>query len=348
MTPDEIKTLRTIGHDVVRGFVAITNETPICHLGTQGDLRPPLQRQATTFDTAYLARHLIMFFIAVVLWALDLANFIMEASSPSSGNRRVIRVFVSSGDAIILWRVFNLKGYYRPWVFIFPLALLLGSLISTLMLTYCVAAVGSDIVIGAFEKPAFCRNVQLVTYATACATTTVATILVGLTVWNYRQTIGPMLKDSFLASQGNKQPRRSQAETILLLLLESGVLYFLFFAVQFVAAIPRIHEWVSAQPAVSFALTMYAFCSSVIVGIYPTAVITLAHYSSVLGDAAAAASMTASTLREAPTPSRSPDVWPTFHVGTQPADDIELRIETNSSSTDLHRLHHKPRAYWDA
>lgn len=139
---------------------------------------------------------------------------------------------------------------------------------------------------GAFEKPAFCRNVQLVTYATACATTTVATILVGLTVWNYRQTIGPMLKDSFLASQGNKQPRRSQAETILLLLLESGVLYFLFFvrrfpyllclsllltlfslyqAVQFVAAIPRIHEWISAQPAVSFALTMYAFCSSVIV-----------------------------------------------------------------------------------
>jgi hypothetical protein len=117
-----------------------------------------------------------MFFITVVLWALDLANFIMEAKLtlivdsdlPLSTRLADARsfmfpliaaidalyaylvsfastyraanahwtLFVQSllGDAIILWRVFNLKGYYRPWVFIFPLALLLGSLSTWLSL----------------------------------------------------------------------------------------------------------------------------------------------------------------------------------------------------------------------
>jgi len=377
MTPDEFKTLRTIGHDVVRGFVAITNETvwltvyAVLVLKASSVLLGKDRRTRSVIIT-FLAI-LLMFCIAVVLWILDLANFIMEAKltlivdpdlsldAKLANAQGVMFPLIAAidalyaylsllGDAIILWRVWNLQGYYRPWVFVFPLALLLGSLISTLMLTYCVATVGGDIVIGAFEKPAFCRNVQLVTYATACATTTAATILIGLTVWNYRQSIGPMLRDSFLSSQGDKARGRSHAETVLLLLLESGVLYFLFFAVQLVAAIPRVHEWISASPSLSFLLVMYSFCSSVIVGIYPTAVIALAQSRGVLDDAAAAASVTASTLRSVPTVTRRSAVWPTFQVGTDSAqnDDIELRTEMHSSSSDLHRVHNKPRASWEA
>ncbi|KAJ6588716.1 hypothetical protein B0H19DRAFT_216713 [Mycena capillaripes] len=373
MTPDEIKTLRAIGHDVVRGFVAITNETvwltvyAVLVLKASYVLLGKDKRRQRSSLLTFLAI-LTMFLIAVVLWALDLANFIMEAKltlivdpdlplSTRLANARsfmfpliaaidALYAYMSLlGDAIILWRVWNLKGYYRPWVFVFPLALLLGSLISTLMLTYCVAEVGSDIVIGVFEKPAFCRNVQLVTYSTAFATTTVATILIGMTVWNYRKSIGPMLRDSFLES-GSK-PRRSQAETILLLLLESGLLYFLFFAIQLIAAIPRVHSWISARTDLSFALLMYSYCSSVIVGIYPTAVIALAHSRGVLDQAAAAASVTASTLRT-PT-SRQSGVWPTFQIGTKPdEDDIELRSELHSSSPDLHRGSNKPRVSWEA
>ena len=50
-------------------------------------------------------------------------------------------------------------------------------------LTYCVAVTGSDIVLGTFENPAFCKNVQTVTYVMPCATTLIATILISATAW---------------------------------------------------------------------------------------------------------------------------------------------------------------------
>jgi hypothetical protein len=252
---------------------------------------------------------LIMFAISIVLWALDMADFIMEIKlsfivdpdlplSARLGNARLfifpniaaidaLYAYMVSfhsgsysvqtqpgilqsliGDGIIIWRVWNLKSYYRPWVIFIPLALLFGSLgkpslrafmqsthlesVPTLMLTYCVAKVGSEIVVGTFQvrtshlnkfgvpffdisysldlqKPAFCRNVQTATYAMACATTTTATILIGLTTWNFRKAIRPLLSGNVVASEGTRRRRRSPVENILLLLVESGILYFLFF-----------------------------------------------------------------------------------------------------------------------
>lgn len=128
------------------------------------------------------------------------------------------------------------------------------------MLTYCVAVVGSEIVLGTFQKPAFCRNVQTATYAMACATTAVATILIGLTTSNYRKSIKPTLRNTMVLSSGSKRQRRGQVESILLLLVESGVLYFLFFVRLFIRSScfaslicvdplsSRRYKWLAAYP----------------------------------------------------------------------------------------------------
>lgn len=52
-----------------------------------------------------------------------------------------------------------------------------------MMLTYCAARLGSDIVLGTYQDPAFCRNIQTASYSTALATTGVATALIGYKTW---------------------------------------------------------------------------------------------------------------------------------------------------------------------
>ncbi|KAJ6595812.1 hypothetical protein DFH09DRAFT_1305591 [Mycena vulgaris] len=377
MTPEETKALRTIGLDLIQGFVAITNETLL--LTIYGGL--VVKAAFVLLDKRWRKRSsvlnmlaiLIMFAISIILWTLDLANFIMEIKlifvedsglsldiRHSNAQAFIFRLLTAInalysymsllGDAIIIYRVVVLASgtyYYRSWVLYVPVALLFGSLISTLMLTYCVAEVGSEIVLGTFQKPAFCRNVQTATYSMACATTTAATILIGLTIWNYRKSIKSMLGNNIVTSgtSGGSQTiprRRSQVESILLLLLESGVLYFLFFAVQAVADIPRVHNWVRKQPGVSFAFVMYSYSSSVIVGIYPTLVIVLAHsHRGVLDAAAASTSVSASTLRVAPA-SGSSSTWPTLQFGSKRVqDEIELGIG-RPSSHDLDREQERP------
>ncbi|KAJ7666218.1 hypothetical protein DFH06DRAFT_1386331, partial [Mycena polygramma] len=354
----EIKTLRSIGLDLVKTFVAISNETILLTIYGVLVLKTSLvlflnDRWRQRSSKITLFGILIMFAISIVLWALDMADFIMEVKLsfiddpdlPLSARLANARLFIFPniaaidalysymsliGDGIIIWRVWNLKSYYSPWVILFPLALLFGSVVATVMLTYCVAAVGSEIVVGTFQKPAFCRNVQTATYAMALATTATATILIGFTTWNFRKAIKPMLSGTVVTSGGRARRRRSPVENVLLLLVESGVLYFLFFAIQVVGVIPRVHDWVLTKPGVSFAFTMFSYCSSVIVGIYPTAVVVLAHLqTSVLDDAASDAT---STLRMAHGPataaSSGTSTWPTMQLNTKPA---ENELELNPS-----------------
>ncbi|KAJ6627836.1 hypothetical protein B0H10DRAFT_311242 [Mycena sp. CBHHK59/15] len=296
-----------------------------------------------------------MFAIAVVLWTLDLANFIMEAKVTliqdpdvpidtkvgkalsfifrlASAQDALYSYMSLLGDAIIIWRVWMLKAYYRPWVLLFPIAFLLGSLVATLMLTFCVARVGSDIVIGTFQHPAFCKNVQMATYSMALATTTVATILIGLTTWNYRTSIKPMLSHGVTTSGGTRGTRRSQVEGILMLLVESGLLYFLFFAIQVVGDVPRVHDWVATQAGVSFAFVMYSYCSSCIVGMYPTIIVVIAHSQRTMFDNA---TLTTSTLQIG-RPGEQSSGWPALQpgTGTKREDEIELDTGLHSSSHD--------------
>ncbi|KAJ7631890.1 hypothetical protein DFH06DRAFT_1223167 [Mycena polygramma] len=357
MTPDEVATLRSIGLALVKDFVAILNETILLTVYGVLVLKTTLVllrkggRKRSTLPT--LLAILVMFAISVILWALDMADFIIEVKLsfiddpdlpigarlgnalssifPKIAAIDALYAYMSLiGDAIIIWRVWNLKSYCRPWVIIVPVAVLFGSLVATLMLTYCVATVGIDIVTGTFQKPAFCQNVQTVTYVMACATTATATIFIAFTTWNFRKAIKPMLSKTGVTNGETTCRRRSPVENVLLLLVESGVLYFLFFTIQVVGIVPRVHDWIETQSGVAFAFGMYSYCSSVI-GIYPTAVVVLAHLqTSVLDDAALSR---VSTLRIGqPDDTNGSDSWPTLQLGTKPIEnEIELVTELHSS-----------------
>ncbi|KAJ7445877.1 hypothetical protein FB451DRAFT_1567994 [Mycena latifolia] len=320
MTPDEATTLQGIGHDVVRGFVAITNETLLLTIyGTlvmkAGFVLLNRDRRRTKAYLLTMLAILTMFIIAVVLWTLDLANFIMEAK---------VTLIQNLDEAID-------SKLDKALAFIFRLAAAQDALyaymaIATVMLTYCVGAIGSDIVLGNFEKPAFCRNVQMVTYVMPLVTTAAATSLIGLATWKYRHAI---MTNKVTTSSGTKRSGRTQGEKVLVLLVESGLLYFIFFTIQVIEDVPQVHAWIESHDGLSFAIMMYSYCSSVIVGIYPTIVVVLAHSKHAVIDGATSGSRTASSSRIGRTNAGTDHAsanWPTrsFQIGTKRGDEIEL------------------------
>ncbi|KAK7037496.1 hypothetical protein VNI00_010988 [Paramarasmius palmivorus] len=139
------------------------------------------------------------------------------------------------------------------------------------MLTYCVARLGGNIVLGAFRDPAFCRNTQAISYAAPAATTAVATILIGIKARTYfRVSRQYGLGDTRLS-------KRSKAEGIVVLLLESGLAYFLFFLAQVITVIPSVKSALNADPNLRFATSVFSYQTSCIVGMYPTIIICLVH-----------------------------------------------------------------------
>ncbi|CAK5271988.1 unnamed protein product [Mycena citricolor] len=313
MSPEEWATLHGIGVDWVQGFVAITNETVWITVYAMTVLQACIvllhksRRHART-SQFYVFGILTLFASAVVLYALDLANFIVEAKMTlvdhgdadirvrydgavgfilklAAAQDALFAYMTILGDAIIIHRVWKLKAHRYFWVFVLLCALWTGAAVGTFMLTYCVATVGSGIVLGTFENPAFCRNAQTVTYVLPCATTAVATGLIAYTAWRYAR------ETQLLTSSRRTNSIRNPILEILLLLIESGLLYLFFFIVLVVEVSPRGHAWIDSNPVLSLAFKMYTYCSSVIVGMYPTSLVVLSHSKYAVLDSPTASSV---------------------------------------------------------
>ncbi|KAJ7636695.1 hypothetical protein FB45DRAFT_1138506 [Roridomyces roridus] len=300
MTPEELSTLEDLGTDMLHGFAVIANKTVLLTIYAVLVLKATFillskERRGSKTHLMILANLLTMFSIAVVMWTLDLTSFIAEAKFTLIANpersladrlegarNEFVFPFLAAdaalygylsllGDAIIIHRVWTLKAYWRVWIFFIPCAFLFVSSIATVLLTYCVAIAGDELVLGMFENPEFCRNVQVMTYVMPCLTTAVATLFISVTAWKHRKWSN-ILRENGLGPSG-----RSQTERILILLLDSGLLYFLFFAIQAMDSIPRLQTWIHSHSGISFLLTMFQYSTSVIVGIYPTMIVVLAH-----------------------------------------------------------------------
>ncbi|KAJ7900515.1 hypothetical protein B0H13DRAFT_2336535 [Mycena leptocephala] len=294
MTPDELASLNGIGHDML-------------YMESLSQVSPSGQNQYEGTEKRVFAYNGPCHHVCIGHRSLDygFANFIMEAKITLIANTEdpidsklhkastfifrleaaqdVLYAYMSVlGDAIIIHRVWKLQAFSGYlWVLFVPCALLFGSLVASFLLTYC-------IVEGNFQNP-LCMDVQTITYVMPSANTAFATILIGWTTWKYRKSITPMFINDDSA-KGNKKTRRTQCERILVLLLESGILYFIFFAIQVVAASPPVQALIWSLPGLAFALKMYAYSSSVIVGMYPTILIVLAHSKHNVLDRAAASS----------------------------------------------------------
>ncbi|KAF7350705.1 hypothetical protein MSAN_01631400 [Mycena sanguinolenta] len=248
MTPEEAATLQSIGSDWVSGFAAITNETVWLTAYAAIVLRA-LFLLMRDRRRNYVVPIVLLFLFAVMLWTLDLVNFVSEGKKTLIRNPEdaidskldnaldfifhlaavqdaLYAYMALLGDAIIVHRVWKLRAYQKTWVFLLLCASLLGSLVSTLLLTFCVASVGKEIILGSFEQPAFCHNIQQVSYVMPLVTTGVATVLIGLVAWKHRNMTDLLYTDG----SGRRKKQRSPSHRILLLLVESGLFYFIFFS----------------------------------------------------------------------------------------------------------------------
>ncbi|KAF7291333.1 hypothetical protein MIND_01277800 [Mycena indigotica] len=304
MTPDEVVVLQGIGRDWVHGFIAIVHHTFWMTVYAALVLKASfllLRKDRRTLRTYIFFSLAIftMFAIALVLLALDFTTFILEGKitlmqlQPGDAvgdrldvaNKRIFKIISALdalyaymsllGDAIIIHRVRAVGQYFHRYVFLIPCALLLGSTVATLMLTYCVAVAGDEIVLGSFEKPAFCHNVQQVTYIMPMATTAVTTVMIGHAAWRHRNVVAPVYSDGSAGGTGKR--RRSQAERLLMLLVESGFFYFLFFLIQVIGDITQVEALINSSTTLTILMMMFDYSSSTFVGIYPTVIVLLAH-----------------------------------------------------------------------
>ncbi|EPT05928.1 hypothetical protein FOMPIDRAFT_1026808 [Fomitopsis schrenkii] len=239
----------------------------------------------------------IMYGLALSLWMIDIHNVVTEiqttllspvaASTGSLANAysiamsKILRLssvedvlyayMTNIGDGIIIWRAYAFWSNGRErFILLIPLAFLAGSIYAfpatSIMLTYCAARLGADITLGTYQHPAFCRNIQTASYSTTLATTTVTTVLLAYKTWKYRR----MHINAF-----GKSSTRTRTQKIMVMLIESGILYMLFFVVQVIMSLDSVNTSLSRNEGLAFAATVYQYITSLIVGIYPTVVVIL-------------------------------------------------------------------------
>ncbi|RPD52997.1 hypothetical protein L227DRAFT_423210 [Lentinus tigrinus ALCF2SS1-6] len=286
---EDIPALHRVGRDLIRSFVINVFKTILLGIyfvlvGNTVNLL--LRRETRTRASLYICMAvLLMLGLALALWIIDMHMIIVEVQSTvlsdtpgplddaySAALSKVLAMAAIEdvlyaymtivGDGIIIWRVYAFwsgGSLRQKLVILFPITLLLGSTASSAMLTYCAARLGTDIVLGAYQDPAFCRQIQTTSYCTALATTAVATLLLSYKTWCAQ------INNAF-----GTLPPRTRTQRVMLILIESGILYMLFFLVQVLMSLKSVNKRISSSEIATFSLTMYQFTTSVIVGMYPT------------------------------------------------------------------------------
>ncbi|KAH9932931.1 uncharacterized protein B0H18DRAFT_984702 [Fomitopsis serialis] len=308
---DDAAVWQSVGHDLVQSFVSVTVETFVVAVYSvlvfeTGRLL--LRKSHTKVSLCTCLAVLVMYGLDLSLWMIDVHNVVAEiqgtllstSTAPLDGIyatviSKILRLssiedviyayMTIIGDGIIIWRAYAFWSTGREWLVLFvPLAFLAGSLSTSIMLTYCAARLGADIELGTYQHPAFCRNIQTASYSTTLATTAVTTMLIGYKTWKYRRT--------HIDAFGGSSPQ-TRTQRVMVMLIESGVLYMLFFVsttflpphsgpslipsqlVQVIMSLSSVNASLSQSTSLAFAFSIYQYISSSIVGIYPTLVVIL-------------------------------------------------------------------------
>ncbi|KAJ3884443.1 hypothetical protein GG344DRAFT_33982, partial [Lentinula edodes] len=150
------------------------------------------------------------------------------------------------GDAIVIWRASALWAF--DWKIMFSMIIVLLGDFGQADWWYI-----------AGTQPKSCNVSQRAMFLLSLGTNAIATFFIALKAWQHREAF-IALPDS-LSSSGSWKKSRSPAQKIMILFLESGFLYMLF--------------WVSS-PAF-FMTDIFNQTRYQVVGLYPTAIILLIH-----------------------------------------------------------------------
>ncbi|KAJ8078364.1 hypothetical protein PM082_000571 [Marasmius tenuissimus] len=175
------------------------------------------------------------------------------------------------GDAIVVWRACTLSGRKKRIIFLL-MVFQLAAMGAAFGWIGCFVTAGMP-----FETDVKCQPVFLATYALSIATNTVATTVIGRITWSNWKAIQEYLKSSH-------QPAR--AERITVLLMESGFFYAFLLTVQFLFEVIPNPDTTEYQMAAG----IFWKISTLLVGIYPTALVVLIFLERSLWDTSGAPS----------------------------------------------------------
>ncbi|KIP02129.1 hypothetical protein PHLGIDRAFT_309382 [Phlebiopsis gigantea 11061_1 CR5-6] len=341
-------TLRTIGENTIQSIVALCVKSALWAIYLvlivmcmRILLRKRYGRSAPFYVIFVVV--FVMFLMDTAMFFIDINDTIKVVSYTLTSNANLslqdrllltytlpypvqsaMYAFMSNlGDIIVIWRVlaFYPRGSGR-WILAFPIALLASSFVTSGLISFCVAKFApEEAAAGDIVHPAFCRNIQLTSYCTTLVTTGFATLMISYKTWVYRRDIGRHVHESL-----NNAVRIERIATIL---IESGVLYFLFHLQAVISdsgAIPALEH---STVGLTFAGTIWTYNMSHVMAIYPAIVVILVHSERSYIDNA-----TMESMNFAPGGSRSGQlttVGPTWTVsqtattgqGTQP---IEINV----------------------
>ncbi|VDB86988.1 unnamed protein product [Peniophora sp. CBMAI 1063] len=340
LSDSDIATLNSIGNDTIQTIVALVVESILYTIYFVLVVlcgRILLKKKARSkFSVAIFGVIVTMLMLDTATCIIDVNNAIREitftltsTSADSLADRydnlvlpwpvenALYAFMMNLGDVVIIWRTYVFWSQPRErWVMLVPMALLLGSFTASCLISFCVAKLDADPELGDFVNPPFCVNVQLAAYSTTLVTTAVATGMICWKTWVYRRTIG----SSFRSTN-----RKTRAEKIMTILIESGVLFFLFCLSAVVDDVGNVPDLETSTPQLAFASTIWTYMTSHILGIYPVLVVILVHSQKSYIDGVTNSSSGSGTLysqsrlqsdiRSAPSGSRSD--WGSASVGSR-------------------------------
>ncbi|KAJ8089137.1 hypothetical protein PM082_014385 [Marasmius tenuissimus] len=160
------------------------------------------------------------------------------------------------GDAIVLWRAWKLCAENRRLVLV-PLVLLLATTGCSLAFLGCYARNNWPVI-----TPDTCNRLQISTFSLSMAANLTGTLVIGYKVWVYRRAVREYL---------GQCRQRTRAEKVLMLFLESGIVYSILWIIQLVVVLlppPNIFAGQVVQQ-------IFTTSSIQMVGIYPTLLVVL-------------------------------------------------------------------------
>ncbi|KAF9257905.1 hypothetical protein L218DRAFT_1005605 [Marasmius fiardii PR-910] len=201
-------------------------------------------------------------------------NDVMDAILP-------LEIFI--GDAIVFWRTWSLCGVNRKLVYI-PLLCLVGTTACSFAYLGCYAQSN-----WLAYAPDTCTSIKISALSLSMVTNIAGVLVIGYRLWLYRQAVGKYL-------EGCKQQTR--VEKILVLLLETGVIYSLLWVVQLILLL------VPTPPTFAGKVVHQIVTAACVqlVGIYPTLLVVLVYLQRSMWDTAMMTTLIASASEDLSSP----------------------------------------------
>ncbi|KZV70601.1 hypothetical protein PENSPDRAFT_752404 [Peniophora sp. CONT] len=297
LTDSDIETLSSIGHATVENIVCLVVEAILytIYFVLVVILGRILlnSKSRTKMSIVIFAIILSMLMLDTAICIIDVHNAIRTITSTlyptSSGSESLtdrydnltlpwmvenaLTGFMANlGDIIIIWRTWVFyRGPCERWVLLIPISLLVGSLTSSSLLAYCVTEFDPTNELGDFADAPFCANLtptqgfSLELASMVLATTFAATAMICWKTWIYRRTIGSNLRLN----------KKTRAEKVMVILIESGVLYALFFLQVVISSTRTVNDLELSTPRLQFATNVWTYMTNHIMGVYPVIVVIL-------------------------------------------------------------------------